>query len=186
MKISKAQGFVDLFNQAVIEGDEVKTYIKYVKDLSNTFKDSKQAIKQGEQEAYHVSSIMLENETKEALRFGITYLQPVLVSEEFTLTRGHFHQNLDYGEVYIGLTGHAYLIKWDGKDEVIVEDVVPGSVHLINGNYAHRLVNVADVESAVGAVWAPLSGQNYEPIEKTGFPVRVFNRNGNIVVEEQV
>lgn len=184
MKIVEGQGFLDIFNNALLKGEDVATYTKTVKELVGTFKDSEAALEKADEVAYNVRSIQLEKGTKESLIFGVTYLQPLTINEECTLTRGHFHQDLEYGEVYIGLTGHAYLIKWDGKDEVIIEDVLPGSVHLIDGKYAHRLVNVADEETAVGTVWSPQAGHNYEAIEKTGFPVRVYKRHGEIVVEE--
>lgn len=184
MEIQKAQGFLELFNEFDLSGENVEVYYKGISELAQAYEDTQAATKMDDIEAYHVASMRLENAGKETLLFGVTYLQPVTVNDECCLTRGHFHQDREYGEVYVGLTGHGYLIKWDGVDEIIIENVVPGSVHIIDGKYAHRLVNIAKEETAVGAVWSPNAGHNYEEIEKTGFPIRVFNKNGKIEIHD--
>lgn len=183
MNIDKAQGFLDLFGNFELTGDNVEVYYKYVSELSHIYKDSKAAKRMKDIEAYHVASIGLKNSGREALLFGVTFLQPITVSGECCFTRGHFHRGKEYGEVYVGLNGHGYLVKWDGDKDLIIEDVVPGSIHLIDGKYAHRLINISDEETSVGAIWSPNAGHNYEEIEKKGFPIKFFNNNGIITTE---
>ena len=134
--------------------------------------------------------VKLDEPTKEAvegtLQFGVSYLYPYQVEGEFSCTKGHFHANLDYDEYYFGYAGEGYLLYWDGADEWFAEKVFPGSIHHIDGKYAHRLINTSTTETLkVGACWNVLAGYDYGSIEETGFPVRCFLENGSIVWKEQ-
>src|SRR5690625_2462918 len=133
MDIKKGQAFLELFEGFELTGKHVEVYHKKVSEVSHMFKDKEAAQSMKEVEAYHVASLGLKDAGNESLLFGVTYLQPVTVNGECTLTRGHFHEDKEYGEIYIGLTGHGYLIKWDGDRDLIIEDVIPGSIHIIDG-----------------------------------------------------
>jgi len=110
-----------------------------------------------------------------SLNFGITYLYPYTIDGEYSFTRGHFHSDRNYDEYYFGVQGHGFLLYWDGKDEIFAEEVYPGSVHYINGKYAHRLINTDPQETmAVGASWNVLAGHDYDTIDRLGFPLRCF------------
>src|SRR5690554_6730679 len=123
--------------------------------------------------------VKLEAPDKEAvagtLQFGVSYIQPYQINGECSCTKGHFHANQEYDEYYFGYEGEGYLLFWDGKEDWFVQKVFPGSVHHIDGKYAHRLVNTSqDKVLKVGACWNALAGYDYGSIEKTGFPVRIF------------
>ena len=100
------------------------------------------------------------------------------------MTRGHYHLDRRYGEVYLGLSGTGLLLMWDGENKPYFEEVEEGSVHIIDGKYAHRLINTGNTQLKVVAIWSKHAGHNYEEIEERIFPVRVFKRNNGIEIED--
>lgn len=78
--------------------------------------------------AYEVSSFLPEQEgTPGGLYFGITYLHPGKVGNEYFMTKGHFHANIDRAEFYWGLEGEGMLILMDQLRRVWAERVFPGA-----------------------------------------------------------
>ena len=70
----------------------------------------------------------------------------------------------------------------DEKGECFGEEVFPGSLHYIDGRYAHRLINTStDEDLKVGACWPVTAGHDYAATEKQPFTVRVFLENGEVV-----
>ncbi|MGM0113218.1 glucose-6-phosphate isomerase family protein [Enterococcus sp. DIV0187] len=110
--------------------------------------------------------------TPGGLYFGITHLYPGVVGAEYFLTKGHFHAKRDTGEYYFGLEGQGLLMMTD-NGETQLEEVVPGSVHYIPGNTAHRLINTGATLLSVSACWQTESGHDYAPPEEM-FPQRVL------------
>ena len=158
-----------------LSGDHVEAYVKKINDLDASYEGEIPDIL-ADKIAYRIASLPAPTPTYEgSLNFGITYLYPYTINGEYSMTRGHFHQNRSFDEYYVGISGIGYLLYWDGQDEVFVENVYPGSVHYINGKYAHRLINIDAKETlAVGACWNTLAGHDYETINRLGFPVRCF------------
>jgi glucose-6-phosphate isomerase len=114
---------------------------------------------------------------------GTTHLQPGRVGDEFYMTRGHFHQRREQGEVYFGLRGSGLLLLQNEARKPWLEKVFPGSVHVIPGFTAHRLINTgSDVLSAL-AVWPSTAGHDYAALER-GFALRVLDREGKIFAKE--
>lgn len=159
-------------------GDCVETYEKKVRDLMASYTKNI-PVELSEKIAYRVASIPASVPVfGGTLSFGITYLNPYKIEGEYSMTRGHFHQDRTCDEYYFGLSGQGFLLLWDGQDDVLTESVFPGSVHYINGKYAHRLINIDDHETlAVGACWNTSAGHDYETINRLGFPVRCFEIN---------
>jgi len=168
-----------------LSGNTLDAYEKKVGALSASYRHPIPSEIQ-EKIAYRVVSIHAPTPAVAGtLNFGVTYLNPYTVDGEYSFTRGHFHADKNYDEYYFGLSGEGFLLYWDGKDEVFAEKVFPGSVHYINGKYAHRLINTHDGDvMAVAACWNVLAGHDYETIDRGGFPVRCFNVAGQPVWKE--
>ena len=173
-------------NHYLLNGNTITTKVKKLNQLQGVYA---QPIPEDRYEeiAYEVA---LDQSKKEAvsgtLQFGVSMLNPYTIDGEFSCTKGHFHANLEYDEYYFGYEGEGFLLYWDGKQEWFAEPVFPGSVHHIDGKYAHRLINTSlNQVMKVGACWNALAGYNYGSIEETGFPVRCYCEDGKAVWKEQ-
>lgn len=114
---------------------------------------------------------------------GTTHLNPGRVGDEFYMTRGHFHQRREQGEVYIGLRGTGLLLLQDEQGKARLEQVSAGSVHIIPGATAHRLINTGiEVLSAL-AVWPTIAGHDYAALAQ-GFALRVVLQDDKIQAKE--
>jgi glucose-6-phosphate isomerase len=67
------------------------------------------------------------------------------VGNEYFMTRGHFHARREQGEVYFGLRGSGLLLLQDEQGQARFEQVFAGSVHIIPGFTAHRLINTGAI-----------------------------------------
>lgn len=114
---------------------------------------------------------------------GTTHLNPGRVGDEFYMTRGHFHQRREQGEVYLGLRGSGLLLLQNEQGEARLEQVSPGSVHIIPGFTAHRLINTGTEVLSALAVWPTIAGHDYAALAQ-GFALRVVLQDGNIQAKE--
>ncbi len=110
--------------------------------------------------------------------FGITYLYPGKVGNEYMMTKGHYHANVDRAEFYWGLEGEGMLILMDGQRNVWAEHVFPGSLHYIPGGVAHRMANTGSSLFSFAACWPSDAGHNYAEIAENGFSARLMEVNG--------
>ena len=175
-----------LFNieKAIFEGSAVSTSNKLFKDIKGIYLNSENVA--DDTLMYTVYTAMQDHpEIPGHLNVGMTVLMPVYINDECNMTRGHFHDDLDCAEVYIGISGEGLLVYMDQNGFTFAEKVYPGSTHLIDGKLAHRLVNTGEVPFKVGAVWPSTAGHNYAAIEAHEFEYRIFKRNGEIVTEKR-
>lgn len=171
------------FYDGVIEGKNVKCYQKLFEQISGIYQDSSGAAP--DTLMYTVYSYEnTEARVTGELLWGLTVMEPVLVSGECNMTRGHFHLNRSCAEFYFGLSGNGLLLLMDENGSCRSERVFKGSVHHISGSMAHRLVNTGNEQLKVGACWSPAAGHDYDAIKKTGFPYRIFCENGKIICKE--
>ena len=103
-----------------------------------------------------------------------TVIHPGTVGEEFFMTKGHFHARRETGEVYLGLSGHGYLLlmREDGVGRAVAME--RGTVAYVPPHWAHRTVNTGDEPFVFFAVYPGQAGHDYGSIERTGFAQRVF------------
>ena len=113
------------------------------------------------------------------LQHAITTINPILVSGECNMTRGHFHKDETESEIYIGAGGEGLLLLCDKKGNTWTEKIFAGSVHIIPGNVGHRCINTSDEEKLyVECYWSKKAGYDYEYMEKHPFEFRVIRDNG--------
>jgi glucose-6-phosphate isomerase len=110
-----------------------------------------------------------------------TVIQPGLVGDEYFMTKGHFHEKRDAGEVYLGLRGSGYLLMFvDGRAAEL--EVRPGTIAYVPPFWAHRTVNVGGDPFGFLAIYPADAGHDYATIEESGFPRRVVRSNSGPVV----
>lgn len=171
-----------------LSGQNVVSRNKKFSELGGVYK-YEEALKDFAPEgiAYHVSNQNFHRQdfVMGNLQWGITYLNPFVVNGECAMTHGHFHLDPNCDEYYYGLAGTGYLLFWNGADDFYAEQVFPGSLHYISGNYAHRIINSGDQVLAVAACSLPATKQDHAVIEAKPFPYRCFKRDGKIVWEKE-
>ncbi|PSN06858.1 glucose-6-phosphate isomerase family protein [Siccibacter turicensis] len=114
---------------------------------------------------------------------GVTHLHPGLIGDEYFMTRGHFHARREQGEIYFGLCGEGLLLLQDEQGKARLEQVSTGSVHIIPGFTAHRLINTGSGVLSALAVWPSLAGHDYAALAQ-GFALRVVEQGGQVQAKE--
>ena len=110
-----------------------------------------------------------------------TVIQPGLVGDEYFMTKGHFHEKRETGEIYLGLRGRGYLLMFvDGRTAEL--EMGPGTLAYVPPYWAHRTLNTGDDPFSFLAVYPADAGHDYATIEKTGFPRRVVRSSSGPAV----
>ncbi len=165
-----------------LSGENVVWRNKKISECVGVYQNDEALKEHGDALAYNVANqnFNRENFVKGNLQWGITYINPFTVDGECAMTSGHYHGDSDCDEYYYGLAGEGFLLFWDGKDDFYAEKVYPGSLHYINGHYAHRIINSGDTVLSVAACSLPASKQDHNAIKEKGFPYRCYKLNGEI------
>ena len=119
------------------------------------------------------------------LMYCISKLQPGRVGDECFMTKGHYHTVEATAEVYLGLRGEGYMVmkSRDGQSRHV--SMARGRMVYVPPGWAHRSVNTSATEPLVSfCVYPGDAGHNYGDIQTQGFAIRVFDRDGRIVVAE--
>ena len=177
--ISEAQAGL-ILDSGNLSGENINYVERKLKDIKQIFNNSSTADQMDpENIVYRVESHQIVEEGKPGgLFFGISYLKPGKVGDEYFMTKGHFHSKRDTAEYYWGISGHGVLLLMDETGECSAEYIRKGSLHYIPGRIAHRLVNTGEEELIVGACWPSDAGHDYGSISAHGFTYRVLERKG--------
>jgi glucose-6-phosphate isomerase, archaeal len=117
------------------------------------------------------------------VKFGVTKLHPGVIGDECFMTKGHYHSVAQTGEVYLGLRGAGLMMMKTVDGDCRWEEFAPGRLVYVPPYWAHRSINTGD-EPLIALFFYPGdAGHNYGDIRTEGFPKRVFQRNGQMVVE---
>ena len=125
------------------------------------------------------------DENEGGLQFGTSYLYPGTINGEYFMTKGHYHAIANRTEFYLCLKGEGLLLLMDRDRHWWTEEVEPNSLHYIQGNVAHRLINTSSEILTVLACWNSDAGHDYASIEEEGFSVRYFKIDGEPTPVEQ-
>lgn len=165
---------LDLSTGAVL-GDPAVRLTRTLSDLKGVFADeAARAAMKPDTLAYRVDCYFPVAEGKSGgLFFGCTFLEPGLVGDEYFMTKGHFHANIDTAEYYWCLRGQGVLLLMTEDRHCRAERLTPGSLHYIPGRTAHRVINTGSETLCFGACWPADAGHDYESIAARGFSARV-------------
>jgi glucose-6-phosphate isomerase len=113
------------------------------------------------------------------LLHGISIVHPGKVGEEYNMTKGHFHEVLETGEIYYCLKGRGFMVMETPEGETAVEPLFPGRVLYVLPRWAHRSVNTSlDEDLVTFFVYPGNAGHDYGTIEQQGFRKLVVARDG--------
>lgn len=154
-------------------------YIKRLSDLVGIFQDKKALAADvhamGDPIVYEVREYRKEGSD---VFFGTTTMYPGTVAGEYYMTRGHFHERRDMGEVYYTQSGEGVLLleSRDGRTEIV--EMRPGVCAFIPADWAHRSVNVGSEPLVFVWVCNPRAGHDYGEILKKGMRKLVMKGDG--------
>lgn len=163
-----------------LEGTEIIESGKTIAQLQNVFanEQAREALPQ-QTLVYSVQAhLPVKEGTEGGLFYGTSTIYPGKVDNEYFMTRGHLHSKSDRAEYYWGIQGEGMLLLMDSERNTRAEKVIPGSLHYIGADIAHRLANIGDVPLVVGACWPSDAGHNYAEIDKNGFSARMIDVDG--------
>jgi len=104
------------------------------------------------------------------IAFGTSITYPGKVGAEYFMTKGHFHQILETGEVYYCLRGHGYMMMESPEGDVETQEMKSGMAVYVPPRYAHRSINVGSTEPLITFfAFRADAGHDYGTIETKGF-----------------
>lgn len=167
-----------------ISGSPMQESAKTIGDLKGIFRDSSAwGLMNPAQEIYRVrwwSPVPAKSEG--GLFWGVTVLQPGKVGDEYFMTHGHIHANRTRAEYYATVSGQGILLRMNEERETWGEQMSCGSLHYINGQHAHRVVNVGNEPLIFWACWGSDAGYDYSTVRDRGFSARVIEQNGQFTI----
>ena len=135
-----------------------------------------------EPEAETVHYEVYELEPAGRMRLAVTLMRPGKVGNEYHMTKGHFHEDPEAGEIYFGLAGKGLLLMQTKEGETREVELTSGSAACIPPGWAHRSVNTGDEDFVFLAVFPEDAGHDYAAIETEGFKMRVVEVDGKAAV----
>jgi glucose-6-phosphate isomerase len=161
-----------------LDGENVTSTVRRLKDLKGVFMDESAFHSlDPDQVVYEVKMHDACGHVEGGLFFGTSFISPGKVGLEYFMTKGHFHEKLDRGEYYWGISGQGILLMMDQQRTVSTVKIESGSLHYVPGHMAHRVINTGDSQLVVGACWPADAGHNYDAMAEEGFPVRIIEQN---------
>lgn len=184
MRIIQSKYKLELSGTATMKGEDLIRDTRHFDEIADYYENKEAAQSLGHKESYSVC-YAIGNRTITDLYYGTTTIKAVTVEGECNMTKGHFHDDPKYMEYYLCTNGTGYLLKWDGEDDYYAEEMKPGSLHYIDGKYAHRVINTGEEDLIFLAVDSATGGAKYGKIAEEGFPARCFKKDGAIIWKER-
>jgi len=113
---------------------------------------------------------------------GLSIVHPGKVGNEYFMTKGHYHSVLGTGELYYCLQGHGYMMMETHEGEWAAEELIPNRAVYVPGRWAHRSINIGDVDLIMLFVYPAIAGHDYGTIERKSFREMVINQDGKTVI----
>ncbi|MDO4547037.1 MAG: glucose-6-phosphate isomerase family protein [Clostridia bacterium] len=102
--------------------------------------------------------------------FGCSIVYPGKVGNEYYMTKGHFHTDIETGEAYLCLNGHGYMLIENPEGDWRALELAKGKCVYVPKRYAHRSICVGTSEPLVTFfAYRANAGHDYGSIETRGF-----------------
>ncbi len=167
-----------------LEGKNIDKLNRKIKDLRDIFHDKQAlAVMPAETVVYEVESYLpVKQDTEGGLFYGITYIHPGTVGNEYFMTKGHFHKLRNRAEFYCTLAGEGMLLLMNEDGKTWAEKMYPGSIHYIPGHIAHRTSNTGNSILSFSAFWPSDAGHDYATISEHGFSKILVKQDGKPIL----
>lgn len=160
------------FASGTITGDGAVHGVKRLTDLAPYFEEHSAIANDDKDKIVYETYSVAEPHPPDVM-LSTTVLAPGKVKDEFYMTRGHFHVRTDRGETCLTLSGSGVLLLATKDGEWKTEVMEPGSLHCIDGQWAHRAVNVGNQPLVFLVSWVSDCGHDYDSVSSQGFPVAI-------------
>jgi glucose-6-phosphate isomerase len=122
---------------------------------------------------------MKRPETDAEIAFGTSIVYPGRVGNEYFMTKGHFHEILNTGEVYLCLKGEGAMLMESPEGDTEIQWLKAGGAVYVPPRYAHRSINTGTNESLITFfAFRGDAGHDYGTIETKGFRKLLVEKNG--------
>jgi glucose-6-phosphate isomerase len=120
------------------------------------------------------------------LHYGLGVLYPGKVGDEYYLTKGHYHENREAAEVYIGLAGEGrMLLEDEASGESVLLPFGRERVVYVPGHTAHRTINTGREPLIYFGIYPANAGHDYGAIAVNNFRYIVVEENGEPRLRER-
>ena len=107
---------------------------------------------------------------------GVTRMSPGKVGDEFFMTRGHIHANIDRPELYFGLKGHGLMLMESPDGETRIVEIEAHTACYVPPRWIHRSVNLGGDDFVMLFCYPADAGQDYAIIERAnGMKLRIVD-----------
>lgn len=153
---------------------------RYLSQMRNAFADQEaveKKLSEGDELIYEFHELDVP-ETMGDLMFGISIVYPGKIGDEYYMTKGHFHSQLDTAEVYYTLAGEGYMMIENPEGDWSAQPLKKGEVVYVPKRYAHRSINTGKEPLHTFFVFRADAGHDYGTIETKGYRNLVVERDG--------
>lgn len=159
--------------------------VRRYNDIKNIFKNIDENLEKENPVIYEVFEASIPQKEGE-LMFLITVLHPGKVKDEFFMTKGHYHEIENTSEVYLGIKGKGLVLCQTKDGEFSAVSIEPHRVVYIPPCWAHRTVNISNESLIFFGVYPAHAGHDYKTIEETGFLKRIFYKEGEVKIIDDI
>ena len=146
--------YVD-WQTGILSGSGVQQSIKHIGEMAGVFQDAASWAKlDPATPVYRVQYWKpVADGTSGGLFWGNSEILPGKVGNEYFMTKGHLHAQIDRAEYYATVCGEGFLLLMDLQRKTICLEMAPGRVHYIPGATVHRVVNTGKTPLRFLACW---------------------------------
>ena len=162
---------------------ETGRYAKRLSELKGIFQDNAAFTRAiSERNDPVVYEVIEYRKPDSDLCFGTTIMQPGKIGMEFYMTRGHFHERRDRGEVYYTQSGEGLLLLESRDGETSTVAMRPGICAFIPPDWAHRSINIGREKLVFAWFCATDAGHDYGKILECGMRKLIVEQNGELAI----
>ncbi|MBC7333468.1 MAG: cupin domain-containing protein [Actinobacteria bacterium] len=153
---------------------------RHLSELRSCFVDSnyvESVLKDRDPLVYRVYRVIPATGSRN-LEFGTSIVYPGRIGHEYFMTKGHFHEKEDAGEVYFCLKGEGYLILQSFDGQALYIRLKPGFAAYVPPKWWHRTVNTGEEPFICFYVVPADAGHNYTCLRKGDVKIVAMEVNG--------
>lgn len=163
------RGFIWMFSLEEGKSDSGATVKRYLQDMAGMYETAGT----GNPLIYEYYELGAPEDPGD-IGFGTTILYAGHINDQFFMTKGHFHLDVNTAEVYLGIKGQGLLQIENEAGDTKLLPVEPGKAAYSPKGYAHRLINTGEETLVAFFAYRADAGHDYKTIYEKGFRELVY------------